>query len=196
MSDFEMKGVEGADILNYLDDLAQLRISVFREFPYLYDGSTSYEEKYLKVYSENVGSFIALAIHHGRVVGAATGTPLINELDYVKQPFIQNGYAPEGIFYFGESVLQKEFRGRGLGWEFMNMREAHARKLKFEMATFCGVERPIDHPRKPAQYKPLDGFWRKAGFEPMGIYGFFTWQDLDEDSASPKKMNYWSKTLN
>ncbi len=33
-----------------IDDLADLRISVFREYPYLYDGNLEYEKKYLKQY--------------------------------------------------------------------------------------------------------------------------------------------------
>ena len=37
----------------YLEDVAHLRIAVFREFPYLYDGDPGYEARYLQV----VGAF-------------------------------------------------------------------------------------------------------------------------------------------
>src|SRR5690242_19351414 len=41
----------GAAIEGYLDVLAALRIRVFREYPYLYDGSLAYEQEYLASYA-------------------------------------------------------------------------------------------------------------------------------------------------
>ena len=39
-----LKTETGRGIEKYLHDLAKLRIEVFREFPYLYDGSPEYEK--------------------------------------------------------------------------------------------------------------------------------------------------------
>lgn len=187
--------LSGQDISQYIDELAALRISVFLEFPYLYDGSIEYEKNYLKVYSENQQSFVCLAMDNGKVIGASTGTALVNEPAYVTEPFLKNAYQLEPIFYFGESVLKKEYRGQGIGWHFMEARENYARSIGKEMAVFCAVERPLKHPRRPENFFALDAFWKKAGFKPMGIHGYFSWQDLDESSESPKKMNFWSKRL-
>ena len=33
------------------DDIASLRLKVFKDFPYLYDGNIEYEHKYLERYS-------------------------------------------------------------------------------------------------------------------------------------------------
>ena len=41
------EALTGADVRTVLDDVARLRISVFRDFPYLYDGSLDYERDYL-----------------------------------------------------------------------------------------------------------------------------------------------------
>jgi hypothetical protein len=35
----EVRRLAGAEVAPYLDDLARMRIEVFREYPYLYDGS-------------------------------------------------------------------------------------------------------------------------------------------------------------
>ena len=43
-----LKTLTGAAITPYLPTLARLRISVFRDWPYLYDGATSYEGEYLR----------------------------------------------------------------------------------------------------------------------------------------------------
>ena len=195
MSNIEYKSVIVKEILQYLEDIAALRISVFREFPYLYDGTMEYEEKYLNVYSENPNSFVELAIQNSKVVGVSTGTPLFNEPEYVTKPAQNVGLKVEETFYFGESVLSREFRGQGIGWQFMKAREDYARSLNMKQAVFCAVERPADHPRRPENFFDLKEFWTKCGFQPLNTFGYFTWQDLDEDAESPKKMNYWIKLL-
>ena len=43
----EIRLLHGAAIAPYIDDLARLRLSVFREFPYLYDGTPEYEADHL-----------------------------------------------------------------------------------------------------------------------------------------------------
>lgn len=53
--------VSGSAIQAWLPVLAQLRIRVFREFPYLYDGSVAYEEKYLHSYVAVPDSVMVLA---------------------------------------------------------------------------------------------------------------------------------------
>ena len=181
----------------FVRQLARLRIEVFREFPYLYDGSAEYERDYLRTYLDVPESVIAIAFDDDRVVGASTGLPMSVETDEVKRPFIANGYDPEQIFYFGESVQQPHYRRRGLGVRFFVEREAHARTLgRFRLTAFCAVQRPADHPRRPRDYQPLDEFWIKRGYRKHSeLTTAFSWQDLDESSQSPKPMVFWIKQL-
>ena len=56
--------------------------------------------------------------------------------------------------------------------------------------------RPADHPRRPAGYVPLDGFWRERGSRPVpGLVGTISWRDLDEPTESAKPMQFWTKQL-
>ncbi|NDE35472.1 MAG: GNAT family N-acetyltransferase, partial [Gammaproteobacteria bacterium] len=57
----------------FLKDLADLRMEVFRDFPYLYDGTAEYEEKYLETYTRCPDSLVVLVLDGDRVVGATTG---------------------------------------------------------------------------------------------------------------------------
>jgi GNAT superfamily N-acetyltransferase len=126
----------------YLDAVAELRIAVFRDWPYLYDGTRDYEKKYLATYARSPESLFVLALEGERVIGASTGIPLIDETAAFQQPFIERGIALADVFYFGESVLLKEYRGRGLGHRFFDEREAYARRLgRFTLTAFCAVER-------------------------------------------------------
>lgn len=187
----------GDQLADWLPELARLRIEVFREFPYLYDGSRGYEERYLRTYAETPGVVIVGASLDGRPIGAATGLPMRGEPDHVTGPLRAAGHDIDRLFYFGESVLEPAWRGRGIGVRFMAERETWARGLGgFEDAVFCAVKRPADHPRRPAGYVPLDAFWRRRGFSPIdGLVCRFSWRDLDEAEASPKVMGYWIKRL-
>lgn len=178
-------------------DLARLRITVFREYPYLYTGSPAYEERYLETYIQCPDSVAVLARCDGEVVGASTGLPLAAETPECRAPFIEKGYDVAQIFYCGESVLLPAFRGKGLYKAFFSGREQHARALGgFRYMALCGVVRPADHPRRPADYAPLDPVWQRFGYvcHPE-LTTTFEWQDLDEAGESPKRMQFWLKAL-
>ena len=59
MGDVQVRVLCGADIAPYRDAVAALRIKVFRDFPYLYDGDLDFEAKYLRVYAESSRSVFA-----------------------------------------------------------------------------------------------------------------------------------------
>jgi GNAT superfamily N-acetyltransferase len=185
----------GAALVHYVPELARLRIEVFRDFPYLYDGDYDYEKKYLQTYIDTPESVIVLAFDGDKVVGASTAIPMQYETDQLQKPFLEQGYSLEEVFYCSESVLNKDYRGLGLGVQFFEQREAHAEDLGgFKVITFCCVERPIDHPRRPANYVPLDLFWNKRGYvKHPELKTTYSWKDLDDAQETPKPMTFWLK---
>lgn len=180
--------------------MAQLRITVFRDYPYLYEGSGGYERGYLTAYAQSPGALIAGAFAQvdGReqLVGAATAAPMADHAAAFAEPFRARGMDIGNIYYFGESVLLPQWRGHGVGHAFFDRREAKARELGFAMASFCAVIRPTDHPARPADYSPLDPFWHKRGYAPVdGLIGHFNWKEPGEEAASDHAMQFWVKTL-
>jgi GNAT superfamily N-acetyltransferase len=192
-----LKRLSGEQLVRYIPELAQLRIQVFRDFPYLYDGDLAYEEKYLQTYIEAPDSVIVLAFDGDTVVGASTGIPLKYETSEVTQPFIDAGYNVDKVFYCGESVLISSYRGQGAGVAFFEHREAHASEIGgFDYSCFCGVQRPEDHPARPADFVSLDEFWRKRGYEKhTELNTTFSWKELTQQDESPKPMTFWMKNL-
>jgi GNAT superfamily N-acetyltransferase len=191
-----VEAVTGAAVGEYLAALAVLRIEVFREWPYLYDGDVAYEERYLAPYATTADALVAIAWAGDGLVGAATALPLAAHSDEVVPPLVGAGYDPATVYYFGESVLRRDFRGRGLGHRFFDEREAFARARGYRTAAFCAVDRPADHPRRPADYVPLDRFWGKRGFvRRPDIIARFAWKDLDADAETAKPMVFWTKAL-
>lgn len=179
-----------------LDDVARLRIAVFRDWPYLYDGDLAYERRYLQTYRDSAQAVVVGAFDEGRLVGAATGTPLADHADDFAAAFAGTGVNLDAIFYGAESVLLSEYRGRGIGHRFFDLREAHARDLGFARFCFCAVQRPMDHPARPMTYRPLDPFWRKRGYVPLdGVTAAFSWKDVGDPDQTAKPLQFWINDL-
>lgn len=186
----------GARLDSALDDVAALRIAVFRDFPYLYDGDMAYERRYLASYSESPRAVLVGAFDGDRLVGAATGTPLADHADDFAAAFASTGIALEDVFYCAESVLLPDYRGQGIGHRFFDAREDHARALGFVNSAFCAVIRPADHPARPADYRPLDGFWTGRGYAPLaGAVAEFSWKDKDLPTETRKPLQVWIRKL-
>ena len=194
--DIRIERFRGTELEHFIPELARLRIEVFRDFPYLYDGDYDYEKKYLQTYIDTPDSVIVLAFDGEIVVGASTAIPMQYETDQLKKPFLEQGYTLDEVFYCSESVLNKDYRGLGLGVQFFEQREAHAKELGgFKVTTFCCVDRPLDHPRRPANYVPLDLFWNKRGYvKHPELKTTYSWKDLDEIQETPKPMTFWLKS--
>ncbi len=193
----DVRSLTGDEINPVLPELARLRITVFRDWPYLYDGTLEYEEDYLAKLATAKGAVVVVARDGDEVVGASTAAPMIEHADEFGEPFRRAGYDIAKIFYCGESVLLKSHRGHGLGHAFFDHREAHGRRLGgFTHSTFCRVVRPADHPLKPEDYVPLDGFWRKRGYEPVaGLITTYRWKDIDRPDETDHEMQFWMKAL-
>jgi GNAT superfamily N-acetyltransferase len=186
----------GAALEAALDDVAALRIEVFRAWPYLYDGDLGYERDYLQSYRDSARAVVVGAFDGDRLVGAATGTPLADHADDFAAAFAGTGIDLSTVFYCAESVLLPEYRGQGAGHGFFDAREAHARTHGFTKSTFCGVVRPEDHPLRPDDYAPLDPFWRKRGYAPLpGVVAEFSWKDVDQQGESRKPLQFWIRDL-
>lgn len=195
---FTLHEFRGPQLDPWLDGLGRLRITVFREFPYLYDGSLEYERDYLKTYVNSPRSLVVLVVDDvsGEVAGATTCLPLRDEGPEFQEAFLNAGMDVEEVCYFGESILLPSLRGRGLGKEFFKRREAHARNLGVKWSAFCAVDRMPDHPLRPPGYRPLDEFWMAQGYEKRpDLQATFVWKETGEAEESPKTLTFWLKSL-
>ena len=193
----DVTSLTGDAIRNVLPDLARLRMIVFRDWPYLYDGTLDYEQEYLATFAAAPGAVCVIARDGDRIVGASTGLPMIHADEEFKVPFTAAGFDIGKVFYCGESVLLSTHRGGGVGHAFFDHREAQARKLGgFTHSTFCRVVRPADHPLKPGDYRALDTFWAKRGYAPrQGLIAKFDWKDIDQENETTKELQFWLREL-
>ena len=185
----------GAEIAAIVPDLARLRITVFSDWPYLYEGDLAYETGYLARYAQ--GRAIVVAAYDGaQMVGAATGMPLLQHDDDFSGALAACDIAAEDVFYCAESVLMQDHRGQGAGHMFFDTRAAEARAQGKAYSAFCAVVRPVDHPMAPKDYLPLNEFWKKRGYQKLdGVFAEFSWLDIGYSEKTQKRLQFWIKHL-
>lgn len=189
--------LRGAAIQPWIHALAQLRIAVFREWPYLYAGDADYEAQYLQTYVRSAGALLVLARDGETVVGCSTALPLSDETPEVQAPFVAAGIALHSVCYFGESVLLRQWRGQGLGHRFFDAREAHARGLAgVTHSAFCAVDRDPRDPRRPAEVRSLEAFWTARGYQRQPqLVASLHWLELGASTPSPHPLTFWTRAL-
>ncbi|WP_299613550.1 GNAT family N-acetyltransferase [uncultured Tateyamaria sp.] len=186
----------GAALTDALDDVARLRLAVFRDWPYLYEGDFTYERRYLEIYEQSNRATIVAVYDGDWMVGAATAAPLSEHADAFFDAFAGTTINIDTCFYCGESVLLPRFRGRGLGHVFFDKREAHARDMGYSHMCFAAVVRPPDHPLRPSAYRSLEPFWEGRGYSRLpGVVAHFGWKDVDQAVETDKPLQFWMKEL-
>ena len=191
-----VRSLMGDDLDAALDAVAQLRITVFRDWPYLYDGTLEYERDYLQTYRDSAHALLVGAFDGDRLIGASTSTPMEDHEAEFAAPFSATGIGLDQILYGAESVVLPPYRGLGLGHRFFDLREAHAQMLGRRHVAFCSVQRPQTHPRRPAQFRTNDAFWLGRGYAPVtGVVAEFSWRDVGDAEESRKPLQFWMRTL-
>ncbi|MDR3581557.1 MAG: GNAT family N-acetyltransferase [Oryzomonas sp.] len=186
----------GTAIADVLDDLATLRLDIFPEYPYLYQGRREDELTYLGTYAEAPDACVILAYDGLAVIGAATGMPLIHEGAQMIDVFTGISFPLDEIYYVGELLFRLGYRNCGLGQRLLDQLESHIRSLGCYHRLICAtVERPGDHPLRPRDYIPITRFLARTGFTHLsGITTHFIWRETDGDKRD-HTMQFWCKEL-
>jgi GNAT superfamily N-acetyltransferase len=177
-------------------DVAALRLAVFRDWPYLYDGQLDHERAYVAAYRDTPGALLVGAFDLGRLVGASTSTPLEELSPEFAAPFSARGIPRDHVLWGPESVLLPLYRGQGIGHRFFDFREAHAKALGRTHVAFASILRAGSHPARPANARTNDAFWQGRGYAPMeGVRVEFAWKDVGDTVETVKPLQVWWKTL-
>ena len=196
MTQCRIETVRGEQAARYLPDVAALRIAVFRDWPYLYEGDVGYEREYLGAYLASPRSVVVLAMVDDAVVGASTGVPLDEESPAFRAPFEARGIDPATVFYFGESVLLPAWRGLGVGHAFFDHREDHARTLGgIALTAFAAVDRDAGDPRRPAGHRGNEAFWSGRGYvRQPGMTMTLPWNEVGVGEVG-HALTFWTRPL-
>lgn len=188
--------LRGAEAAAAIEDLADLRLTIFREFPYLYDGRREDELDYLARYARTPDALVVTVSEAGKVVGAATGIPLAAEGAALVEPVAGSSYPVAQLYYVGELLFYQEYRNRGLGLRLLAEVERQVRSMGGYRYLACAtIVRPENQPARPAGYLPIERFLARTGFKRLDdLQTSFTWRELDGASCE-HPMKYWIKEL-
>jgi len=186
----------GAAIAEALDDLATLRLDIFPEYPYLYQGRWEDELTYLGTYAEAPDACVIIAYDGLTVIGAATGMPLVHEDAQMLDAFAGTTFPLNEVYYVGELLFRPAYRNYGLGRKLLERLESQIRSLGSYYTLACAtIERPADHPLRPRDYTPITRFLAVTGFVRLpGVTTHFMWRETD-GVARDHPMQFWSKEL-
>ncbi len=178
--------IYGGDIAGYVETLANLRISTFREYPYLYEGNVTYEKSYLKGYTENEKSTLLLAKVNGELAGVLTGLPLASQSDIVKDAqfiFESNGLISKDYYYLGEVIILPQYRRVAVIRKLFLAQLAQIKKWRYRSLCALVVERTDNHWLKPLDYKEPDKLWARAGFKKTNLSLTYHWPTFMPDNS-------------
>ena len=194
LTDIHVRSFTGSGLKPYLHSVAKLRMEVFREYPYFEEPDLEREVQTLRKIFSHRESIGVLIMDNTTIVGASIGYPLALEDSSLLKPFKERRVDINTYYTFGDSVLLKAYRGRGIGHHFFDAREAHVSQYKkYKQICFFVPEHTETAPK---DYIPLADFWRKRGYVPHPeMKGFLSWKTVGEAHATEKQMVYWLKEL-
>lgn len=196
--DLEYLSLRGHMIEDYIEKIALLRLQVLLEFPFLYEGKINFEKDLLKTYSNSANSLVEMALIGDEVVGVTSCIPMSEESDEMQRMFSNQGYDNKRIFFFGESLIAKEYRSHDIYREFFRRMEEHVIDVQpaSEYAVFGSIKRSKNHSMYTTEYKGMTDFWSGLGYkEDRKLFLEFKWKDINKKTESLKKMVFWKKKL-
>src|SRR5690242_14197663 len=100
----DIKVYFGKGFLEYIDFLSNLRIKTFKDYPYLYEGTTEIESEYCASYAQDERSMLIIAKIDNEIAGICTGTPLSNAgiSKNIEKILLERDYNIDDYYYCGE----------------------------------------------------------------------------------------------
>ncbi len=193
---YSIRLLKGKEIQRHLPNVANLRLRVFKEYPYLLDGDLKEALEYLSLYATAKSSLLVTATSNNELVGTVAGVPLNATAAIIQKTFVDNHQNLEQWFYIDEIVIAPQWRNRGLSRVFLHALEDHAKESGYRFTTFCVIRRPPTHPLRPRGFVPLNESFAESGYERLPDLALeLNWVDIGDGRPSAKKMDFWYKDL-
>lgn len=150
----------GAEIAPHIKEVIKLCDSIYREYPYLYNGDDAEYTAYIESYSQSNDAITCLAFDGKNAVGLAIGIPMSKTRDLYKQTLMEHGIDLDKMFYLGEFGVKSEYRNNGIEEKMYLEIENFAKQAgSFNMIGLWEIQGA----KTPSEISK-DEFWKKMGF--------------------------------
>lgn len=189
--------VNPKDFSKYRDSFITFRLSIHKEFPYFYDGNRSEEELYFESLTKSKDTVFLVVTENEKTIGCILGTPLSESFDDSKKPFIENNTSIDTYFYFAEFLLDKEYRGLGLGSKMYDEFEKEVKALnKYDKITGLKVVKTQEELDAHPEFFSLDPFLSKRQYEKSTIYkSKIAWKEVSSEEKVIHDIEFWIKKI-
>ncbi len=199
--DYIIKILTQEEIKPLIPFVAQARITVFRDYPYLYEGNVDDEMNDLDKYAQHSHSALAIAYHQDVPVGFLCGSDFIHYSPMFENPIIdifkEEGLEPEKHYYFADIILLAEHRRKGLSPKLFATLESYAQSKGYKSTCFV-TEYHHNHPLKPKNHRSLVPLWNNLGYNKSPILAYASWPTHQADGTVKTQQHpliFWFKKL-
>lgn len=195
-SHYTYKVLTGSELQAVIPFLVEQRITMFREYPYLYEGNKTEENEYAQWWAQLPDSAAAVAYYNGEIVGLLTGASFVQFDEHFAGSialFNKNNQPAQDYYYCGEAFVLSEHRGKKISNVLFMLLEQHAQTLGYTKGCFI-TEIHAHHPLKPKDYRPLNG--ASYGYTKTDLTFNFNWLTVQPDGSSRDQehiLTYWIK---
>lgn len=148
----------GSHARPYIEDLNRLQHTRFKDLSYIVSEVGDLQARLESMLESNRCLFV-LAFDGIKLVGAATGLCLDMMSGDIQSLFRNAGYQARQVFYMRGAMLLDPFRGQGVGAQFFEERESHARRLGCRFACIWVAEE-----NSHAQETHYKKWWKRRGY--------------------------------
>lgn len=195
-ADLKIETYQGPEIAPYTQQIVKLVDTIYRQYPYLYNGDDAGYIDYLDSYARSKNAIICLVFDGNKIVGIAAGMPMTEAREIYWEPLKKHGYDLNTLFYQGEFGLLPAYHNQGVEEAMFHKVEEFVRKGPYKSIAFWEVESSTSPSQRPENYLPSDPFWKRLGFIRYSELNFnMFWTNINEKKESPHLAVYWLKPL-
>lgn len=191
--------LSGNEVDPFACELGWVRMSHFREYPYLYDANIVEESKYLSDFLNSDDKLLVRITENGTLLSLLSGYDFASESEILDIAAREVGDLGK-TFYFAEFIVEKHARKRGLSRLMMESALPFISSLGYQTASILTVQRNSSDPRMKKGYTSSDPVWSRLGFKKTSTscdHEWATFLDADLSKSKPvlNTLNLWTKTL-
>ena len=196
---YSIKLLTGSNIKPVLPFIAYQRITTFRDYPYLYQGTLEEESAYLNLCSSSPDAVVAVAYSNAEPVGFLTGMSLVVFDEHCPgtiEGFRKEHLDSESCYYLPEIIIVSAHRKQGLARRLFSTIEDYARKKGYKTTSI--LTENADDLQKPKGYLSQDPLWRKLGYVKSPIMINTDWDTIQLNESVKKQthtLTFWLKKL-